>query len=82
MQTYKGQRFRRIYGIILMAVTLIVGMLMIVQVWRLFLSADKAAYTTASIAAYFAPISPFVYTWLLMVIGNIVFAFVVPEPQA
>jgi hypothetical protein len=82
MQTYKGQRFRRIYGIILMAVTLIVGMLMIVQVWRLFLSADKAAYTTASIAAYFAPISPFVYTWLLMVIGNIVFAFVFPEPQA
>ena len=81
MQTYKGHLLRKIYGIIFMLLTLVLGVLTTMQVWRLFLSAEKAAYTPESIWTYFVPISPFVIAWLLMIIGNVVLAYVFPEPK-
>ena len=76
----KINTLKRIYEICLTALTIDVGLLFIVQVWALY-SVGEKAFSRSSIANYFAPISPFVWLWLLAVVGAAVIWYIFPTSE-
>lgn len=76
----KGAKIRRVYEICLAGLTIEVGLLFIVQVWALFSIGEKA-FSRASVAEHFKPIAPFVWLWLVAIVGAVVIWSVFPAPK-
>ena len=77
----KQAKFRQIYGVVLLILTVAVAALFVVQVWRVY-AAGKAngvrPFSPETVAAAFLEISLPVYLWLLALLGGAVVAFVCP----
>lgn len=79
-QSTKGYKIRRIYELCLAGLTIEVGLLFIVQVWALFSMGEKA-FSRASVAEHFAPISPFFFLWLAGIVGGAVLWQIFPAQK-
>ena len=64
---------RRIYGVCLSIITLVVGVAFIVQVWSIFLSDAETPYTVASISVHFSQIAVLVWLWFAVVLCGAAF---------
>lgn len=75
------EKIRRIYGICLAAMSIVVGILLIVQAWSIFLSGEKNPYTVASVTIHFKKISPFVWGWVAMSLISVVLSIAFPDKK-
>ena len=71
---------RRIYAWVLSFWSILVGVLFVVQVWRIF-SLGAKSFTTDTIAKYFSQISVFVWLWIALVVGSIVLNTLSPNEK-
>ena len=78
MEEKKKNKIRSVYGIVFSALTVIVGIAIIVQLWRIYGSAPRKAFSRAKIAESFNQIAPLVWLWVLSLVGNAVLAFLCP----
>lgn len=76
------KRLKTAYGIGLAALTVIVGVLFIIQTWSIFLSAEKSPYTVEIISEKFLQILAPVCLWVLAVIGGGVIGSIYPDEKA
>lgn len=81
MTKEKGEKIRSIYGISLAVFSILVGVLFIVQTWRIYRSAEQSPYTTEIISKMFKQIAIPVYLWIAAAIGGGVIACVFPEEK-
>ncbi len=81
MTQEKIGKFRRIYGIVLTSLTVLVGVLFIVQTWAIYRSAPQSPYSTESIAKHFGQIAPFVWLWIVAVLADIVLSILYPKEE-
>ncbi len=65
---------RRVFEIIMTLLTALVGVLFIVQVWRLYGAGGEDPYTTESIASHFSLVSIPFFGWLILSVAG-TFAF-------
>ena len=79
-QQTKGAKVRRIYEICFTGLTIVVGLLFIVQVWALFSMGEKA-FSRASVAEHFTPIAPFFFLWLAGIVGGAVLGQIFPAQK-
>lgn len=73
MQTIQNQqkdRYSKLFFVLNSVWTVFVGVLFIIQVWRIFLSSATSPYTTESITKHFNQIAPFVYVWIVLTLIN------------
>lgn len=75
------RKLKLVYGIVLSALTVIVGGLFIWQVWAIFFSADRSPFTYAIIGEKFLQILAPVCLWVLGVIGGAVIAKLYPDEE-
>ena len=77
------RKLRSVYGICLSALTAVVGVLFVVQIWSIFLSAEpgQEPYTVEVVAEKFWQISIPVFLWVLALIGGGVIAYLFPEEK-
>ncbi len=64
------QKFKSVYGICLSVLTVVVGVLFIVQVWSIFFSAEQSPFTYAIIGEKFLAILAPVCLWILAIVGG------------
>ncbi len=81
MTKEKGEKIRSIYVISLAVFSILVGILFIVQTWRIYLSAEQSPYTTEIISKTFKQIAIPVYLWIAAAIGGGVIFCVFPEEK-
>lgn len=72
-------KIRSVYKICLTALTLFVGVLFIIQLWRVYFSAEKSPYSVESISKHFKEIAIPVWLWIVAVIGGGVLWCIFPE---
>ena len=80
MAAKKRKWIRGAYGVVLSALTLVLGCLFIIQVWRIFRSGDSP-FTRASVAAAFWEISLWVWIWLGAVVVGEILAIALPMEE-
>lgn len=71
---------KKIYSILTAVWSVFVGVLFVIQVWRIF-AIGKQPFTTANISEKFSQIAIPVYIGLALVIGSLVLSLVLPEPS-
>ena len=81
MTKEKKSVFWLVYGIFLSVFTAVVGVLFIVQVWRIFNAGGKGGYTVPVISARFSEIAVPVYLWILAVLVGGVLSYVFPKAE-
>ena len=79
MSTKIRKRIHLIYGGILSALILAVGVCFALSCISIYRSGDSAPYTPESIAAHFAPMAPLVYVTLAGVVGGVILAWALPR---
>ena len=77
----KAQTARRIYGICLTVLTVLVAALFIVQIWLLFRSSENSPYTVESVSKRFSQIAIPFYLWLAAIAGGGVLSYAFPEGE-
>lgn len=77
----KAQTARRIYGICLTVLTVVVAALFIIQIWLLFRATDKNPYTVETVSNRFSQIAIPFYLWLGAVVGGGALAYAFPEEE-
>ena len=77
----KAQTARRIYGICLTVLTMVVAALFIVQIWLLFRSSESSPYTVESVSKRFSQIAIPFYLWLAAIAGGGVLSYAFPEGE-
>ena len=75
----KGQTARRIYGICLTVLTVVVAMLFIVQIWLLFRATENSPYSVETVSQRFSQIAVPFYLWLAAIVGGGVLSYAFPE---
>lgn len=81
MTKEKKSVFWLVYGIFLSVFTAVVGVLFIIQVWRIFNAGGKGGYTVSVISARFSEIAVLVYLWILAVLAGGVLSYVFPKAE-
>ena len=81
MKQSKAQTARRIYGICLTVLTVVVAALFIVQIWLLFRATDKSPYTVETVSKRFSQIAIPFYLWLAAIVGGGVLSYAFPEAE-
>lgn len=81
MQENRKRLLKSIYTVCFSVLTVVVGLLFIVQAWSIFRSAERNAFTVARISQHFHQIVVPVAFWVLALIGNIVLGYVYPDEQ-
>ena len=76
----KKENTRSVYGIFLGALSIVLGVAFIVQVWRIFYVGERA-FTAARIGKYFWQIAPIVFAWIEAVIGGAVLHCAYPTTE-
>ena len=79
MTKNEAQTARRIYGICLAVLTLVVALLFIVQIWLLFRATDKSPYTVETVSKRFSQIAIPFYFWLAAIVAGGVLSYAFPE---
>lgn len=70
------------YGVVFALLTLLVGVLIVIQVWSIYRTPIDKPYTKGNISAHFREIAPFVWAWLIALAGNILLSLFLPkEPE-
>ena len=77
----KAQRVRTIYAAVFGLFTVLVGVLLIKQVWTIYFSAESKAFSVVSISAHFKQIQGFVWAWLGGLLINVVWGIVLPDVE-
>ena len=77
----KAQTARRIYGLCLTVLTVVVAVLFIVQIWLLFRATDESPYTVETVSARFSQIALPFYFWLVAIVGGGVLSYAFPETE-
>ena len=73
---------KRIYAICLALLTLLTGILFIVQVFSIYRSAESQPYTVERISAHFWAIAPVFFAWLLAVVaGGVIWTAIPDAPE-
>lgn len=72
---------RQIYSIFLAALTIVVGVLFVVQIQGVYHSAEKNPYTVESVSAHFDKIAVWFYLWLGAIVVGGVLWLVFPAPK-
>ncbi len=75
------RKWKTVYGICLAGLTVLVGLLFILQVWAIFFSAEKSPFTYAIIGEKLMQILAPVLIWVLGVIGGGVLAVLHPDEK-
>ncbi len=70
---------KRVYKIFLTALTALLGVLFIVQIWSIFRSSETDPYTVEIVSKKFGQIAPFVWVWVISVVVGGVFWTVFPD---
>lgn len=81
MSESKARRFRFVYGVLFSLITIALGVLMIMQVWSIYRSAESSPYTVESITAHYKKIELPVWLWVFALVLSVVLAFVFPETE-
>ena len=81
MSENKARRFRFVYGVIFSLITLALGVLMIMQVWSIYRSAESSPYTVESITAHYQKIKLPIWLWVVALGFNVLLALVFPETE-
>lgn len=81
MQENKKRLLKSIYAVCFSVLTVVVGLLFIVQVWSIFRSAERGAFTPARISEHFNQIAVPVVFWVLALFVNIVLGYAYPDPK-
>jgi len=79
MTEKSAQTLRRIYGICLSALTVLIATLFIVQIWAIFRSTD--GYTLEIISEKFSQIAIPFWLWIVAIVGGGVISFIFPETE-
>ena len=72
IQKGKKQKISQIYGIVFSVLTVVVGAVIILQLWGIYKSAPRKAFTRAKVAESLREIAPILWAWAIALIGNIV----------
>ncbi len=81
MQENRRRLLKSVYGICFSILTVLVGILFIIQTWSIFRSAQHGAYTAARISEHFTQISIPVIFWVIALLVNIVLGYVYPDEK-
>ena len=81
MTKNERRKFWFVYGTLLSVLTLVVGVLFIVQVWAIFRSAPDDPFTTSIIKEKFSKIAVFVWMWVAAVVAGGVLSVCLPEEE-
>lgn len=81
MQENRKRLLKSVYAVCFSALTVVVGLLFIVQVWSIFRSAEHGAFTVARISEHFKQIAVPVFFWGLALVVNIVLGYVYPDEK-
>ena len=81
MAKVKGDTVRFVYGIFFSLLSILVGVLFIMQIWSIYSSAPQSPYSVASISLHFKQIALPVWLWVAAVAGNVVLAYLFPEEK-
>lgn len=73
------KKIRLILGAMTAVWTVLVGVLFIIQVWRIFSLGEKS-FTYSTIDKYFSQIALFVWLWIVLVFVNAVIHYILPAP--
>lgn len=79
MTKNKAQTARRIYGICLTALTIVVAVLFIVQIWLLFRATEESPYSVETVSERFSKIAIPFYLWLAAIVGGGVLSYLFPD---
>lgn len=77
----KAQTVRRIYGLCLTVLTVVVAVLFIVQIWLLFRATENSPYTVETVSKRFSQIAIPFYLWIAAIICGGVLAYAFPEEK-
>ncbi len=81
MEKDRTQKIRSTYGLVLALLSVVVGVLFIVQTWRIYAVEGKGSYTPERIGEMFRQIAIPVWLWIVLVVAGSVFACVYPEEK-
>lgn len=81
MQESRKRLLKSVYRICFSILTVVVGLLFIMQAWSIFRSAERGAYTVARISEHFGQIAVPVMLWVLALLVNIVLGWVYPDEK-
>ncbi len=81
MTKEKQAKLCRIGGLIFALLTVLVGVLLIVQTWSIYRSAPNSPYTPQNIAKHFKEIAPAVLLWAVALIGIIALQIAFPQDE-
>ena len=81
MQENRKNLLKSVYTVCFSVLTVVVGLLFIMQAWTIFRSAERGAFTRASVADHFKQIAAPVFFWVVALIGNIVLGYIYPDKK-
>ena len=81
MQESRKRLLKSVYTVCFSVLTVVVGLLFIVQTWSIFRSAERGAFTVTRISEHFHQIVVPVVFWVVALLGNIVLGYVYPDGQ-
>ncbi len=81
MTKERVDRLHFIYGVVLAALTVAVGVLFVAQTWALYRSAPQSPYTRESIAKFFKPIIIPLCVWFVALLGSLVLSVTYPKTK-
>ena len=81
MQENRKKLLKSIYSLCFSVLTVVIGLLFIVQAWSIFRADESSPYTVARIAQRFEQISVPVIFWAVAFVVNIVLTCVYPDEQ-
>ena len=76
MERNKGQTARRLYGICLTVLTVVVATLFIIQIWLLFRATENSPYSVETVSKRFSLIAIPFYLWLAAIVGGGVLSYI------
>ena len=79
MTKEKAAKLRFWYGIVVSLLSVVVGVLFILQTWSIYNSAPQSPYTVENITAHFQKIAIPVWLWVIAIFGNILLAVAYPQ---
>ncbi len=81
MSENKARRFRFVYGVLFSLITVALGVLIIMQVWSIYRSAESSPYTVERISAHYQKIALPIWLWVFALLVNVLLAFIFPETE-
>ncbi len=78
----KAKIARLVWGLLFVAMSLVVAILLILQVCDIYFGGGESPYTVETIGAHFDKISPSIYIWLVMIVGGFLLWEILPPKKS